>query len=543
MLRVGIALLGSMATLLLWSCANQTTPTGGPRDTIPPNLIRSKPIHKQKNYTEKSLELTFDEYININNPKDEVLISPALEEPLEFKARKNTVIVTSPQGWEDNTTYSIAFREGIRDLTENNPPENLRLAFSTGNQIDSLIIKGRIKHAIKESIPDKITVAIYRSDTFNIFEHKPNYITVNNKQGAFSLENIKAGTYYLYAFDDKNKNLKVDSRTEKFGFLKDSIVLSGPMDSLFVPLVNLDMRKLALTNYRNTGIITRIKLNKFIKEYKLRVFHPEKIVHSFGDDQTEVAFYNPREITDSLKVSFSAYDSIDFKVDTIFYIKPVTTPSIPSNFTAKASSPKYDLNTSEVSMDFALSKPLSSINFDSLSIQIDSAQFAFFSPENFKYDSIQKKLSLKKQIDRDSLFKSKKVKAQVILGKGALVSYESDSIKAFTREIPPSAKSDTGTLLIEVDTKEPNYIVILSNAAGEIIQELKNVKKHTFTFLPAQNYKLKVIIDRNNNGHWDPGNFYKRLEPEPIHFYRTADKKYDFPIRANWELGPIMLTF
>jgi len=543
MRNVLVASAISLFILCLWSCANQTTPTGGPKDTIPPNLIKSKPAHRQRNFTDKTIELTFDEYVNINNPKDEILISPAITEDLEFKARKNTVIIRSPAAWEKSTTYSITFREGIRDLTESNAPENLRLAFSTGNLIDSMIVKGRIKHATKESIPEKITVALYRSDTFNIFEHKPNYITVNNKRGVFSLENIKSGTYYVYAFEDKNKNLKVESRTEKFGFLKDSILLTGPLDSLYIPLVNLDMRKPVITNYRNNGISTTIKLNKYIKTYSLAFASKENIIHSYGDDQTEVVFYNPKELKDSLMVSFSGRDSVDFKVDSVFYIRAVEPNSIRSNFAVRPTSPKYNLNNGEVTTNFKLSKPLSSINYDSIFIQTDSAKYIYFTHEDFSYDSIQKNLFLKKKIERDSLFVSKKTKTELILGKGTFISIESDSSKGLLQTIPTASKAETGTLLIEVQTKEPNYIVILTNAAGEILQELKNVKKHTFTFLPAQNYKLKVIIDRNNNGKWDPGNFFKRQEPEPIYFYQTADKKYDFPIRANWELGPIMLIF
>ena len=138
--------------------------------------------------------------------------------------------------WQENTTYNINFRDGVQDLNEGNPAENLRIAFSTGAIIDSLIIAGRVKETFSEKAPDKITVALYQSDTFNIYNHTPTYFTKCNKEGVFSIQNLKPGTYYVYAFDDKNKNLKVDSKTERFGFKTLPVMLNQNADSTLVLL-------------------------------------------------------------------------------------------------------------------------------------------------------------------------------------------------------------------------------------------------------------------------------------------------------------------
>ncbi|MEJ0054532.1 MAG: DUF2141 domain-containing protein [Bacteroidota bacterium] len=66
-----------------------------------------------------------------------------------------------------------------------------------------------------------MTVGIYQQDTFDIFTDTARYFTKTDKKGRFSLDNVKNGKYKIYAFDDKNKNLKVESRTERFGFLSD----------------------------------------------------------------------------------------------------------------------------------------------------------------------------------------------------------------------------------------------------------------------------------------------------------------------------------
>lgn len=567
--RLPRLIISVVTILLLWSCASQTTPTGGPKDETPPKLIRSNPIHKQRNFKGNSIELEFNELVNLNNPKDEILISPSIGKDVEFKVKKNTVTITSPKGWEDNTTYSISFREGIKDITEKNAPKNLRLAFSTGPLIDSLFLAGRITLAIKESIPENITVALYKSDTFNIFEHTPNYFTISEKTGKFSIENVKNGSYRIYAFEDKNKNLKVESRTEKYGFLSNWIELNTLVDSLTISLINLDSRKLTLNNIRNNGLFTRLKFNKNIISYSLQSKSQIPLVNSYGDDQTEIVIYNPKNLTDSLRITLTATDSVNFQIDTLFHIKSFEQKFIPGDFTIKTEIPKYDLNTNSLSVSMKLSKPLLEINYDSLFILVDSTTQLHFSSAEISYDSTYKKLSIAKTLALDTLFRTIEIKTTdsitskinpnqrevrsrtntiqfkplLKLGGGAFISIEKDSSKNKEIEIPPANKTQTGTLLIEAITKEPSFVIQLMNSSGVILNEVRNTAKHTFENLNAQSYKIRVVIDKNNNGQWDVGNVYQNEEPERIFFYRTADKKYEFPIRANWELGPLMLIF
>ena len=569
MRRVIVGFAAFFYILLLWGCANQTTPTGGPKDETPPRLLRSVPANKERNFKGKNIELVFDETVALNNPKDEILISPTTQQEVEFKVRKNIVTITPKEGWKDSTTYSISFREGIRDITENNAPQNLKLAFSTGPSIDSMLVAGRVKMAMDIKIPEKITVALYERDTFNIFEDKPNYFTLIDKKATYSLENIKRGTYYIYAFKDNNKNLKVESRTEKFAFLANPIDLTGPVDSLVLPLVGMDMRPLAINYIRNNGLLTKIKFNKNIVGYQVRTGNGQDFAHSFGDDQTEVSIYNPKPIKDSLEVFLHASDSIQSLVDTVFYIKPVTANSIPADFKSTAGPIGYNLKTNLVVQEFTFSKPVKSIHFDSLFIRLDSLNKIPLTKKDITYDTIFKKLKIAKAVPFDSLFRKPpppplpgdgtgKTKGQeplprarpllppqpeLTLAKGAIISQEGDTLKPQKFVVPEIKKQSTGTLLVKVDTQEPYYIVQLTGTDGTVVEEAANVKEYAFEYLAARNYRIRVIIDRNNNGKWDPGNFFTREEPEPTWFYKTQDKKYDFPIRANWELGPIMLIF
>src|SRR5690606_33989008 len=136
--------------------------------------------------------------------------------------------------------------------TERNKAENLKLAFSSGTYIDSLFTQGTIYDALTASPLKNITVGLYTSDTFNIFQHMPPYFTKGNDKGYFILENLKPDNYFVYAWDDKNKNLTVDSKTEAYGFLKDTLQLRPNIDSisLAIPLIRLDARPLRLVSAR-----------------------------------------------------------------------------------------------------------------------------------------------------------------------------------------------------------------------------------------------------------------------------------------------------
>src|SRR5258708_11668987 len=151
---------------LFQACASLTTPTGGPKDVDPPELIGSSPENNQINFKGKTVELIFNELVKLNNPREEIIISPSPGKNIEIKAKGTKVTFTPAKGWKDSTTYSILFRQGIQDVTEGNSPDSigLKIAFSTGPVIDSLHITGKVEDLLNGKVADKITVGLYQQD-------------------------------------------------------------------------------------------------------------------------------------------------------------------------------------------------------------------------------------------------------------------------------------------------------------------------------------------------------------------------------------------
>jgi len=552
--RNAIIFFALTISLIIFSCARQTTPEGGPKDLIKPELIKSTPEENQKNFKGKSIELYFSEEIKLKDPKDEILITPSIGKEPKFTAIGNKILITPETPFIDSTTYNINFRESIQDITESNAAEELHIAFSTGPTIDSLTISGNIVDSKSELPPEKITVALFMSDTFNIFEHKTSYYTKSDKKGYFKISNLKKGNYYVYAFDDKNKNLKVESTNEKYGFTQNAINLDRNVDSIKLVLVNIDSRKIKLNSNRSNNKTTTLRFNKSITNYKAELETP--ILSSFGDNQTEVVFYHPEDPKkqDSIKLRLTATDSLEQSYDSTFYIKRGEAKAVKTTFSLSTQPPIIDYQTGTIKVLAKSNIPIAKFNYDSSYISLDSATTIRLKDEDISYDHQSKKFTIQTKIDTTILNKTsneqtksnsekkRKENKEIVLGKGFALSIYNDSSKKQKIELPRKQETKTGSLTIETETKESHFIVELIDQTGITTQKASNFKKHTFPGLTGE-FKIRIIKDANQNGKWDLGNIYRKIEPENITYYKSIEGKFSIPIRENWEVGPIKLKF
>lgn len=528
-----------LSCFLLTQCARQSQPGGGPKDIDAPELLVSTPKNGEKNFHGKIVQLTFDEFIKLKDPKEEIVITPSFGPNTKFVAKKNRVSIYPEFNLQDTTTYSIAFRDGIQDLNESNPADDLHLAFSTGSTIDSMKLSGSVAELFNEKVPTKITIALFQSDTFNIFKHRPVLFTKGDKTGKFLISNLKPGNYYVYAFDDKNKNQKVDSQSERFGFLANSISLPQQKDSLHLNLIHLDARQIKLTTIRNSSSISIIRFNKAIDSIKLSA--EKSIIYTYGDTRSEIIVYKDFDKQDSVKINIHATDSIQQKLDTTVYVKYSENKYPEDKFKMTDWVTTYDATTNSLTAATTTNKLLSAVTYDSIYIQIDTINFQSITPKDIIYDTLRKKFTIKTQLHTDP--KSPATNPILLIGNGALITIDGDSSKSRDLKIKIPKPEETGTVVIELNTQEKHFQVLLTTPDNKPIQSFKDQKKYTFSHLIPGEYKITIIIDTNNNGRWDPGSFYKREEPEKVKQYKTLENKASFPIRANWELGPLVIEF
>lgn len=560
-MRISKNLHWLVCILFFISCARQSSPTGGPKDTIPPKLIRTVPGQEAINFKGQQIELVFSEMIILNNPKEQLIITPTVGKDFDLKIKKNTIILDLDKPLEDNTTYTFNFREAVQDITEKNPAKSLQLAFSTGPYIDSLFISGNVFDLIKNVEAKEATVAIYhQGDTFNLLKHPATYFTKSTQKGAYKIEHLKPGIYFIYAFEDKNRNLILDTKNESYGFLASPIHLTKDTSKVSVAMLKLDARPLKLTNARPYNTYFNIRTSKNVKAFTLKARDNKDIYYSYGPDQSNIQVYNTFKDQDSVALSLNATDSIGNTIDTLLYAKFQTREVEPEKFKVSLKDATIIASKALLEASYTFTKPLKEVNFDSLYFQVDSLTNVPINKEDLTYDETLKTLTIKKKLDR-TLFKApdenpdatpaKKdtsstpaLKRLHILysGKGSFLSVEGDSSQAIEKSIQPLKASDLSQIEFQLRINHPHFIVQLLDKEFTIISQIANQKKGIFADLPAGDYQLRVVIDRNQNGVWDAGNIIKREEPEPIIYSKDDSKSQIIKLRANYEIVlPILL--
>ena len=199
---------GILTTLLLASCANRGQgPQGGPRDSIPPVVMKETPLNGTLNFTGKEIVVQFDEYIQLDDVQKNVLISPPQQTPPEVKAIGKKLSVVFQEDLIDSTTYTLDFGPSICDYNEKVPLEGYVFSFSTGDVIDSLAISGKLYDAATLNPMPFVIVGIHRNLSDSALSTIPfTRITRTDSEGNFTIHNIHAGTYRLYALNDISRD-------------------------------------------------------------------------------------------------------------------------------------------------------------------------------------------------------------------------------------------------------------------------------------------------------------------------------------------------
>ncbi|MDI1321518.1 MAG: Ig-like domain-containing domain [Algoriphagus sp.] len=527
-------------TVLAAACAKQSTPMGGPRDEDPPRVIEMLPANQSVNIKPEDILITFDEYIELDNAAKNIIITPRInKDEIEITALKNTLSIILNQELEDSTTYVFNFQKSVADLSEGNPVENLKLVFSTGNTIDSLSFSGNVNYYFPDE-QDKfedIIIGIYpASDTTNVFTAQPYYLSETDSTGKFIINNIKPGNYKAYAWRDDNSNLKAEFKTEAFDFILDTISIQENIENVIFNLAKGDQTPIKLTRSAVTGRNYDLIFNKEPEDIKLTNEELGKsIFYSTGDKR--IKLYSKSARLDSLLFTINIKDSVGYQVDTTIWAKFPESERKPEKITISANSGKSFYQTLPIELTF--NKPLSTIKTDSLFITYDTASRIQIMPEMLSFeDSLRRtKLLLKIPIPDSIAFEIFTIKAADSTFFDIEDQFNEKEFTANYKKLKRDALADAVSGRIE-GTAGP-FIVQLLNAKGEINREIFLTNQNTFQFLLVEpgTYRIRVIIDTNNNKRWDPSNFSEgRYAEQVFYFTDPATGKKEIILRGGWTL-------
>lgn len=212
------------------SCANIIPPGGGPIDSLPPMLVNANPKDSSRNFSTNKIVLTFNEFVDLDNPFENVVMSPLTQNQPTIERKLRTVTIRFRDSLEANTTYTINFGNTIKDVNEGNVAKNFSYVFSTGNVIDENKLSGRVWLA-ETGKTDSTLVAILHnnlSDTA-VMKLRPRYMAKLKGDGSFTFNNIAAGKYRVYVVpNDFTK--RYDDSTKTFAFHDSVITISKTTD-------------------------------------------------------------------------------------------------------------------------------------------------------------------------------------------------------------------------------------------------------------------------------------------------------------------------
>lgn len=215
-------------------CANIVPPEGGPRDSLPPVLTKSTPLNYTTNFANDRITFTFDEYVDLENYQQNLIVSPLPSNMPNVSRKLNTISIRLRDSLEPNTTYSFNFGNSIKDVNESNVLRNFTYVFSTGPYMDSLQLGGRVFDAETGSIDSTLVVMLHTTkDDSAVVSKRPRYIAKVDGNGKFLFKNLPYDTFYVYSLKDAG-SYRYLSAKQVFAFADSAVITGLRTDSIIL---------------------------------------------------------------------------------------------------------------------------------------------------------------------------------------------------------------------------------------------------------------------------------------------------------------------
>ncbi|MCK5170734.1 MAG: Ig-like domain-containing protein, partial [Bacteroidales bacterium] len=213
-----------ISAMFFSGCAKIVAPTGGPKDEEHPLIVEIDPPDKTVNFDSKKISITFNEFIQLKDLNNNLIISPPVEEKPDIKVKGKALVIEFAEELKDSTTYNIYFGNSVQDYNEGNPIENFQYVLSTGSYIDSLSIKGQVINSFNLLPEEGVFVMLYKDSEDSVpIKQIPDYISKTNEEGYFRINNIRENQYKLFCLRDLNKNYLFDLPSEEIAYT-DSLI-------------------------------------------------------------------------------------------------------------------------------------------------------------------------------------------------------------------------------------------------------------------------------------------------------------------------------
>ena len=569
-----MAVFGPM--MFIHSCANTTqAPTGGKKDTIPPVIIDIKPYpgtcgvptHNTKIYFE------FNEYVTLKNAKN-ILLSPPQKKPVKARLHGRGIQVTFEEDLEPNTTYSISFVDAVADNNEGNMFPGYTYVFSTGDQIDSMMITGTVRDCGTLNPSKGATVLLYKNHADSaVFLERPYAVTKTDDWGYFVLPYIKDTLYRLYAIKDDSGNNLYDPETDLIAFC-DSIIKPTMVSIDTLPeMLKYDMKDTlnimerrsehTLKMFREkpskqfikggvrtgdySAYITFQAPNAWVDSIWVRGYRPDQVITEFNILQDSLLLWlnNCHRLAPDTMHVFVSYR----KTDSLGVLKPdVEHLKLVQENKSKKPKTRKDIKKEDTLCVYKLNVAPETVEQNGFELSFDLPIInEGFSNLGFRYlNPRQKEFKGSVTVERDSLdLRRYIVRPAEKLQPGyeyflKVPHHQFQDVRGFwndsteTKVMLPKDEtlSTLNTVLTGVDRKI--IVDLLGEKRDKVLRSyiIDSDATLAFPYLKEGKYSIRITDDGNRNSIVDTGSLLEHRQPETVVFvkFNTKDAEYlDIP--------------
>lgn len=523
-----IFLIILIANTFIFGCASIQQPTGGPKDSIPPKILKENPKQFTTNFNSPQINIELDEYFKLNNTSKEISISPDLDKQPEYKIKKKILNIKLQDTLEANTTYTINFGNAIADYNENNVLKNYMYVFSTGQTIDSLSISGTVINSQTKQPQLDATVFLLPLNRDTLFGKKKAHIyTSTDSSGNFKLKYLKEGTYKIYAVFEKDGGDKIyNSVNEEVAFLNKPINLTKDTSGISLQLFKEEASQFKVIDKKieKSGRII-YTFNQNLASPSITILSPKEL------NNKRTLEFNKTGDTAYLWTQEMSFDSIEVSIenngkglDTVLLRRGKKddynrTISIADNVPSGKIKPGTDLI-------FTFSAPVKTIDNKLITLLQDSVPVKGF---RFEQDtSFIRKYRFKYSWKKEKTY-------DLTISDGAIKGLYGGQNKQIVKTISRDEEDNYGNLSIKftVPDTSKKYVIQLMNTENQVLtsNEINTNTSLNYTMYSIGKYLIRVVYDENKNGKWDTGNVKKGIQPEKV-----WNNPNEITLRANWDL-------
>lgn len=581
-----------LAAFLLGSCARMGQPDGGWYDETPPRILGATPADKGTNVKSQKVSIFFDEFIQIENATEKVVVSPPQLETPEIVASGKRIRIELLDSLKPNTTYTIDFSDAITDNNEDNPLGNYTYSFSTGDAIDTLEVSGKVLQA-KDLEPVKgILVGLYSDLSDTAFTTKPMLrVSRTDGSGRFVIKGVAPGTYRVYALQDADGNYLFNQKSEMLAFSQEKIVPSFKpdvrQDTTWIDSLRIkSIDRVGYTHFLPDDIVLRAFNEVMTDRYFLKAERREPesftLFYSYGGEMPQVRGLNFQSDDAFIIESTEKQDTITYwlkdtalvnqdtlRVELTYHmtdslgklVEQIDTLDILSRIShekrqkdlerereewqkkqdrAKKRGEPYDSIMPPKALAIGVKAPSEldpdkniPFTFNTPLASVDTAAIHLYS----KHDTLWYNAPLEFNHVRGREYELRgewrpDIEYSLEIDSAAFVDIYGKVSPPFKQGFKVKSFDEYGTLLLNIPTMTDTTIVVqLLDAGDKIIKEVTtNQGVAEFYYVSPSTYYVRMYIDSNRNGEWDTGLYSANRQPETVCYFPK-----EIEIRAKWD--------